>query len=456
MDPDSVVIIGAGPAGLTAAHELARRGVRPTVLERFSRVGGMARTETHGGCRFDIGGHRFFTRIQEIQELWETVLPEGLIRVPRRSRIHFRDRFIRYPIELADVLRRVGLREGAGILLSYARARCRPHGEEETFAGWMTSRFGHRLYEMFFRDYTEKVWGVPCDHLRAELAADRIQAFSLGSALWGAVSGRGDHKTLIDRFLYPEKGSGMMWDAFQCRVEALGGTVLTNVEVVGLTVEANVVRSVTVRRDGLTGEIPVSHLITGAPLRDLVRIIRPAPPVEIVRAAEGIRYRDFLLVGLVLRRGDLFPDQWIYVHDPKVAVGRIQNYKNWSRAMVPHPGKTGLGMEYFCSQGDALWSTGEGELVDLARRDLERLGLARADEVEEGAVFRQTEAYPIYLHRTPEDVRTILGFLAGLSNLRTIGRNGLHRYDNQDLAMLTGLRAARSLLGEASGPDPSG
>lgn len=456
MDPDSVIVVGAGPAGLTAAHELVRRGVRPLVLEKGSRVGGMSRTETHAGCRFDIGGHRFLTGIPEIQDLWEELLPEDLLRVPRRSSIYFRDRFIRYPIQLPDVLRRVGPREGAGILLSYLRARCRPRGDEETFAGWMASRFGKRLFEMFFRDYTEKVWGVPCDRLRAELAADRIQAFSLGSALWGALSPRSGHRTSIDRFLYPARGAGTMWEAFRDRVEASGGTVLTNVEVAGLRVEGNAVRSVTVRRDGRSEEIPAARVITGAPLRDLVRMIRPAPPAEVVRAAERIPYRDFLLVGLVIRRKALFRDQWIYVHDPGVAVGRIQNFGRWSRAMVPDPERTGLGMEYFCSRGDGLWSKGDEELVDLARRDLERLGLARSSDVETGRVFRQAEAYPIYLRRTPADVGAVLGFLSGLNNLRTIGRNGLHRYDNQDLAMLTGLRAAGELLGEAPRPAPSG
>ena len=266
MSPDPVIVIGAGPAGLTAADELARRGVRPLVLERRSRVGGMARTESHAGCRFDIGGHRFLTRIPEVRDLWEASLPEDLRRVPRRSSIHFRDRFIRYPIELPDVLRRVGPGEGSRILISYLRARCRPPGTEETFAGWMTSRFGQHLYEMFFRDYTEKVWGVPCDRLRAELAADRIQAFSLGSALWGALSLRVGHKTLTDRFLYPVLGAGTMWEAFRGRVEAAGGTVLTDVEVAGLQVEGNAVRSVTVKKGGRLEEIPATHVVTSTPI----------------------------------------------------------------------------------------------------------------------------------------------------------------------------------------------
>jgi protoporphyrinogen oxidase len=412
----------------------------------------MARTETHAGCRFDLGGHRFFTRMPGVQELWESVLPEGLLRVGRRSRIHFRDRFIRYPIELSDVLRQVGPREGAEILLSYARARIRPRREEETFAGWVSSRFGPRLYEMFFRDYTEKVWGLDGRRLGAELAADRIQAFSLGSALWGALTGRGTHDTQVDRFLYPEKGAGTMWDAFRRRVEAMGGVVRTEAEVVGLAQEGGRVRSLTVRSGGDLEEIPAAGVITTAPLRDLVRLIRPEPPAEVVQAAGRIPYRDFLLVGLVLGCEDPFPDQWIYVHDPRVAAGRIQNFGNWSPAMVPD-GRSALGVEYFCSQGDALWSMTDEALVDLACRDLERLGLAGGGEAEAGAVFRQTEAYPVYLRRTPRDVQAILGFLSGISNLRTVGRNGLHRYDNQDRAMLTGLRAAEDLLGNVAGTE---
>jgi len=446
MQRDSLVIVGAGPAGLTAGLELARRGERPLVVERAPRVGGMARTEVCQDFRFDIGGHRFLTTLPEVQKLWEELLPEAFLSVSRLSRIYFQGRFFRYPIELGDVIRSVGFREGMRMGGSYFRARMAGHREEETFDQWVSARFGRRLYERFFEGYTEKVWGVPCNRLRAELAAERIQGLSLATALWSALTGRRRLKTLTDRFQYPLLGPGMMWEAFQQKVEALGGEVMLDASVIRLRKEGNRVRSVTVRSEGRDQEIPVSRVLTSAPLRDLVRLMDPAPPPEVMQAAARLAYRDFILVGLVVDRDDLFPDQWIYIHSPDVAVGRIQNFKNWSRSMVPDARMTGLGMEYFCTRGDDLWNRPDHALIDLAGRNLERLGLCGKSDVVWGRVFRQTEAYPVYLLHTPDDVRKVKAYLRGMDNLHSMGRNGLHRYDNQDQAMVTGLQAAGEVL----------
>ncbi|MGD8388393.1 MAG: FAD-dependent oxidoreductase [Desulfobacteraceae bacterium] len=447
MHRDPTVIIGAGPAGLAAAYELARRGQAPMIVEKRPHVGGMARTETHRGFRFDIGGHRFFTPFPRIQQLWQENLPDDFLPVERLSRIFYQDRFIRYPLELADVLRTVGLEEGTRILASYLRARTRPTREADTFEKWVSSRFGPRLYDRFFRSYTEKVWGVPCTELASRLAAERIQGLSLTSALWSALGGRKRLKTLTGRFHYPLQGPGMMWEAFSRRIQALGGSFHLNSELVCVRREGEVVRSVRLVKEGRTVEIPAGHLITSIPLRDLVSRLSPEPPTEVARAAGRLVYRDFILVGLIADRDDLFQDQWIYIHSPDVAVGRIQNFKNWSPAMVPDRTKTGLGLEYFCTRGDALWSMDDNTLIHRAAHELERLGLARRTDVVDGVVYRQTEAYPCYLLDSSQDLSTVLHYLSGFTNLKTIGRNGLHQYDNQDQAMLTGLRAGRDLAG---------
>lgn len=446
MRPDPTVIIGAGPAGLAAAYELARKGVSPLIVEKHPHVGGMARTEIHRGFRFDIGGHRFFTNLPEIHRLWEGALPKDFLSVGRLSRIYYQHRFIRYPLELSDVLRTVGLKEGARIVASYLRAHSRPNPKADTFEQWVCSRFGPRLYERFFRSYTEKVWGVPCSELSARLAAERIQGLSLSSALWSTLGGGKRLKTLTDRFHYPRQGPGMMWEAFCRRIQALGGSVHLNAEVVRVRREGRSVRSVTLAREGRMDEIPVHQLITSIPLRNLVSALSPEPPGEVVRAASRLVYRDFILVGLIADRDALFQDQWIYVHRPDVAVGRIQNFKNWSPAMVPDAQKTSLGLEYFCTRGDALWSMDDHSLIRRAAHELEGLGLARRADVEDGVVYRQTEAYPCYLLGSSRDLSTLLHYLSGFTNLKTIGRNGLHQYDNQDQAMLTGIDAARRLV----------
>ncbi len=443
MEEDPALIIGAGPAGLAAALEMAKRGEAPLILEQASCVGGMARTEVHEGYRFDIGGHRFLTRMPDIQRLWEEALPGAFPEVSRLSHICFEGRFIRYPIEIGDVLRAVGPAEGARMIAGYLRARCRPRGGETTFEEWVSSRFGDRLYERFFKGYTEKVWGVPCNRLRSEMAAERIQGLSLASALTGAVTGRRGLKTLTDRFHYPQLGPGMMWEAFSRSVELQGGEVRLKSPVVRLRLEGRSVRAVIVRRGDREEEIPVSRVLSSMPLRDLVRRMEPAPPAEVLKAAARLVYRDFILVGLVVDRKNLFLDQWIYVHSPEVAVGRIQNFKNWSRDMVPDPDMSSLGMEFFCSRGDGLWERTDQALADLAARDLERLGLAKRAEVVRSAVFRQTEAYPVDLTDTPGHVETLRRFLSRIPNVQTMGRNGLHRYDNQDSAMVTGIRVAR-------------
>jgi len=453
MDRDQayvdVVIIGAGPAGLTAAFELVKHEIKPLVLEKGATVGGIARTEQYRGYRFDIGGHRFYTQIPEVQGLWLEMLGDDFVKVPRLSRIVYRGRFYNYPIELANAFYNLGPVESLRILLSFLRWRLFPHPVEENFEQWVTNRFGRRLFLRFFKTYTEKVWGIPCDQIRAEWAAQRIKGLSLLAAVRNSLIGAAAVKTLIKEFDYPVLGPGMMWERFRDRVEQGGGRVEPGTEILGLRHEGGRITGVSARRDGQAREIACGHVLSSMPLAELILQLDPPAPPEVRAAARGLSYRDFILVGLILKRDGLFPDNWIYVHTPGVKVGRIQNFRNWSAAMVPEPGKTCLGMEYFCTRGDELWEAPDAELITLARRELAGLGLAGEDDVEDGVVIRQPKAYPVYDAEYRAHLTVIRGYLGTIENLQTIGRNGMHRYNNQDHSMLTAILAVRNILGES-------
>jgi len=444
----SVIIVGAGPAGLGAAHELTTRGVRPLVLEQAGQVGGIARTEVYKGYRFDLGGHRFYTKCDEVRQLWHRTLADDFIEVPRLSRIFYRGRFIKYPLELLDTVRCLGVAESILVVLSYLKTQVVPPREEQTFEQWVTRRFGARLFRTFFKTYTEKIWGIPCNVLRADWAAQRIRGLSLTRAVRDAIFGSADAKSLIKEFHYPVLGPGMMWQRFERAVTDAGGCVRMNAEAVRLSHEDGRVGSVVVRQADGEAEMPVEHVISSMPVTELVRRLSPAAPGDVLRAAEGLTYRAFIMVALIVDRADLFRDNWIYVHDPAVRVGRIQNFKNWSAAMVADPGKTCVGMEYFCSEGDDLWTMGEQDFLDLAARELATLGLAERADVNDGAVVRQPKAYPIYDADYAPRVRVLQDYVSAFRNLQTIGRNGMYRYNNQDHSMLTGMLAARNVTGE--------
>jgi len=442
----SAVVIGAGPAGLTAAYELARLDLLPTVLEQSNTVGGLARTESYRGFHFDVGGHRFFTKVEEITKLWHEALGEDFIRRPRLSRIYYRRRFFHYPLRPMDSLRGLGAWQGCRILLSYLKWQIFPYVREDTFEHWVTNRFGRRLFLTFFKTYTEKVWGIPCSELKAEWAAQRIKDLSLRVLLLRFLGkSKRTIRTLVDEFHYPKMGPGMMWQAIRNSVESRGGVVRLNTEAVRVLRDGNRVTAVVVRNAGQEEQIVGAHVLSSMPVSELVQRIDPPAPPSVVAAAGRLRYRDFMGVGLIVNRSHLFPDNWIYVHDPEVRVGRIQNFKNWSPDMVPDPGKSSLGLEYFCTEGDDLWRAADRDLIELAKRELERIGLAKAAEVEDGCVFRVAKAYPMYDASYREALSIVREFVDGLVNLQTIGRNGLHRYNNQDHAMLTGLLAARNV-----------
>jgi protoporphyrinogen oxidase len=443
------VVIGAGPAGLTAGYELAKLGMRPVVVEQQTLVGGLASTAQYRGYYFDMGGHRFFTKVQEVNQMWHEVLHEHFLCRPRLSRIYYNGKFFYYPLRPLNALLGLGLWEGFLIVLSYLKWQVFPHRREDTFEQWVTNRFGQRLFQIFFKAYTEKVWGISCGELKAEWAAQRIKDLSLRTALLNMVlTSKTTIKTLIEEFDYPRYGPGMMWNAVKSEIERRAGTVLMEAEVVRINRTGQHIDSVVVRRHGHDETIEGTNFISSMPVTEFVRRLEE-PPAAVVEAAGRLRYRDFLTVVCIVNKPDLFPDNWIYIHDPEVQVGRIQNFKNWSPDMVPDPTKTSLGLEYFCTEGDALWTMLDEALVELATSELERIGLCRAGDVEDGCVVRVPKAYPIYGTDYREALAVVREFVDGLENFRTIGRNGLHRYNNQDHAMLTGMLAVRSMvLGE--------
>jgi len=449
MNHSPTIIIGAGPAGLTAAYQLVKRNIRPIVIEKSNQVGGLARTEDYKGYRFDIGGHRFFTHLQEVEQLWEEVLGEEFIKVARLSRIYYQGRYFNYPLNIFNTLSNLGIVESLLILLSYFKAKLWPHPEEKTFEHWVINRFGQRLYQKFFKTYTEKVWGILCTTIQADWAAQRIKGLSLKTVVSNALFSNNHNraKTLIHEFHYPVLGPGIMWQRFQELIEGQGGVTHLNSEVVRFKLKGNRIQEVSLIQGEKTIGIPGENFFSSIPLTELIFRLDPPAPNEVLVAAHHLTYRSFVLVGLIINRGDLFPDQWIYVHSPEVKVGRIQNFRNWSPKMVPDPKKTSLGMEYFCTEGDEIWRMPDTELLELAKRELVHLGMAEAAEVEDGVVYRQPKAYPVYNNDYQQHLQVIQRFLLTIENLQTIGRNGLYRYNNQDHSMFTGMLAVENILG---------
>ena len=440
-----VAVLGGGPAGLTAGLVLARRGVPVIVLEAEDQVGGIAKTVVRDGYRFDLGGHRFFTKSDEVSALWHELMGDEFLLRPRMSRIRWRGRFLDYPLRAGDVVRKLGPVELTRALASYLRAAARPKRVEETFEDWVVNRFGRRLFELFFRSYTEKVWGVSTAELRAEWAAQRIRNLSFAKAARAALipSSGDDVTSLVAEFHYPRLGPGQMWETMADEIVVAGGEVRLNAPVTRLELDDDG-RVVAVEVGG--ERIEVDSVISSLPLRALAGLARPQVPAPVADAARGLRYRDFLTVALILEGADPFPDTWVYVHDPDVRVARIQNFRAWSPAMVPDPGRSCIGLEYFCFEGDELWSREDADLVALARAELERTGLAAAARVAGGHVVRVPKAYPVYDSDYALRVQTIRGWLDRIENLQQVGRNGLHRYNNSDHSMLTAMRAAENLV----------
>ena len=456
----SVGVIGAGPAGLTAAYLLSKAGVKTVVWEADETyVGGISRTEIYKGYRMDIGGHRFFSKSQEVEALWTELLPADMLTCSRLSRIYYQGKFYSYPLDIGEVVGNLGKRVSLLSLASYMKAKLVTDSAADNLEDWVTHKFGGRLYRMFFKSYTEKVWGMPCREISADWADQRIRGLSLSNAVRSALlprrspgsPGQGDRsdviKTLITSFRYPRLGPGMLWEAAAEKVRNLGGGVEMGTRVVAIEALPSGRWRLRLSRRGATDQVEVDQLISSAPLGWLVGAIQPALPREALEAAASLRYRDFLTVALILRPRVAFADNWLYIHDPALKVGRIQNFANWSAEMVPEPGMACYGMEYFTSTDDPFWRLQDAELISLASRELEALKLSQAGDVLDGVVIRQPKAYPVY----DDDYRSRRQIIKQAlqdhcPNLHTVGRNGMHQYNNQDHSMMTAMLTVRNIL----------
>ena len=458
--PFEAVIAGGGPAGLTAAYELSKHGKPCVVLEADRHmVGGISRTDQYKGYRFDIGGHRFFSKSEEVNEIWREVLGDQLITRARMSRIYYDRKFFHYPLRPVNALVNLGVIKAAQSMASYAKARLMPIRPERSVEDWVVNRFGRMLFEIFFKTYTEKVWGMPTSTISADWAAQRIKGLSLTQAVLNALfPGRGKHKskgevikTLIDTFQYPRLGPGQMWEMTRDLVRANGSAVdhdrkVARVEHNGESVTGFVAVDVHGHEHLYQGR----HYLSTLPIRSLVRALDPPPPREVIDAANALKYRDFLTVVLIVDRPETFPDNWIYIHEPEVKLGRVQNFKNWSPDLVPDPSKSSLGLEYFCFEGDDLWTMSNADLVALGRKEIDAIGLVKAADVIDGCVVRMPKAYPVYDDVYQAHLTVIRRWLKSLDNLHVAGRNGMHKYNNQDHSMMTALLVARNILGLGS------
>src|SRR5881392_1697010 len=454
-----VAIIGAGPAGLTAGYLLSKEEVDVVILEADSvYVGGISRTVSYKGFHFDIGGHRFFSKSKAVEDLWTEILPNDMLVRPRSSRIFYSGKFFSYPLKPFEALLRLGVFRSAVCVLSWMKARLFPVRNPRNFEDWVSNQFGKRLFNTFFKSYTEKVWGMSCKEISADWAAQRIKGLSLGSAIKNALIPQrynGDRrkviKTLINSFRYPRRGPGMMWEACAEKMTALGGKLEMGCRVTrccydGLSGQWNVEYK---NGDGDLQISEAEHVISSAPMRELVCGLSPAVSERTMCAAESLKYRDFLTVMLILKDRAMFDDNWIYIHDPSVKVAVFRIFGHGRPKMVPEADKVCYGLEYFCFEHDGLWDSSDGDLIELAKRELIQIGLAKEGDLVDGCVVRQKKAYPVYDDDYARNVAIIRQELDDrYPNLHLVGRNGMHKYNNQDHAMMTAMLCVENILAD--------
>jgi protoporphyrinogen oxidase len=451
--PVETAVIGGGPAGVAAAYELSNRGMTCTLFERSKQIGGLAKTVNFKGFRCDIGPHRFFTKNDEVETLWRNVLPHDLLRIPRLTRIYYKGKYFNYPLKPLNALFGLGFIKSAHVLGSFAYSKLFPRRPEVSFKDWVSNRFGHQLYSVFFETYTEKVWGIPCTELSSDWAAQRIRKLSLGRAVLNSLGiGTGKVTSLIEEFNYPRLGAGQMYETMAEKASKNGAEVLTEHEVVKLIHRDGTITDIGVK--GPEGEfvVPVRNVISSMPFTDLAQGFSPELSRNVMESAKSLRYRSIVTVNLILKAINLIPDNWIYIHEPEVRAGRLQLYKNWSPEMVPDPGMTALGFEYFTFEGDENWNMSDADLIEIAKNDLEKLGFASKSIVEDGFVVRYAKAYPMYEGDYRDRLAAIRSEIDKFKNLYVIGRYGQFRYNNMDHSILTAHLAVRKLLGEDADP----
>ncbi len=449
--PPYPVIIGAGPAGLTAAYQFAKHGVHCTVLEATGEIGGLSQTVVRNGWRFDIGGHRFFTKVEAVSDLWQEILgPEDFLVRSRMSRIYYGGKFYDYPLDVRNALSNLGPLEAIRCAMSYAWVRLRPPADQSTFEGFTAARFGWRLYRKFFKTYTEKVWGVPADEIQADWAAQRIKNLDLFRAVINGIGLRRNQTevtSLIEQFSYPRHGPGMMWERCAELVRAQGSKLMVDHQVCTVSHNQGQAAAVTAATPDGDIELVGTHFVSSMPISSLVRTMDPAPPSLVLEAARALTHRDFLTVALVVPADQAFPDNWIYIHDPSVAVGRVQNFGSWSPDMVRDEQWTCLGLEYFVFEGDEMWSAPDEVLIEQAQRELAQLGLVPIRKVRAGYVVRVPKAYPMYDVGYKRNVEILRAWLdENAANVYPVGRNGMHRYNNQDHSMFTAMLAVENII----------
>jgi protoporphyrinogen oxidase len=463
MSHSDVFIIGAGPAGLTSSYLLTKSGVSATVIEADPvYVGGISRTANYKDFLFDIGGHRFFSKSKEVVDLWKEILPQDFIERPRLSRIYYDGKYYSYPLKAFEALGNLGIVESSLCVLSFMYKQAFPNEKPVTFHEWVANQFGERLFSIFFKTYTEKVWGMSCDDISADWAAQRIKGLDLWTAMSSALrnsikpkgvqDGTKAHdgeviKTLIESFQYPRKGPGMMWDAAAAKTRAQGGTIHMGTVLDTMAYDADKkLWTITAKsvETGAVSTFTANNVISSAPITELVRSFSEQPACA--ETATKLRYRDFLTVALIVEKPDLFPDNWIYIHEPSVKVGRIQNFRSWSPELIPNTTQSCLGLEYFCFEGDGLWAATDADLIALATKELAQIGLVTADDIKDGCVVRQKKAYPVYDDSYKANVETIRSELAAkYPSLHLVGRNGMHKYNNQDHAMMTAMLTVENI-----------
>ena len=459
---EKIAIIGAGPAGLTAAYQLSMHGYQPMVLEADpTYVGGMSRTASVRNFNFDIGGHRFFSKSKEVENLWTSLLPDDMVRRHRKSRIFFNEEFLSYPLKPLDAFKALGPVEAALCAVSYVESRLKPIPNASNFEAAIVNSFGRRLYNHFFKSYTEKVWGMPCSEISADWAQQRIKGLSLKAVFENALASSIAKKrknteslendrvvtTLIDSFRYPRKGAGMLWEAAAEKTVRNGGTICMDSRVSRLQYTGNKWQIYCEDAQSKKTVYEADIVISSAPLSETIKSIASVIPESVLAAAESLRYRDFFTVALLVKDRCQIDDHWIYIQDPGTVVGRIQNFKAWSPEMISDPTLNCFGLEYFCNEGDALWNDSDSNLIALAAREMQALGLVSQNDIQDAVVVRMPKAYPVYDSEYLSNVKTIRTYLqTNYPTLHMVGRNGMHRYNNQDHSMVTAMLTVKNIL----------